>query len=134
MPNSIDCGTFSTNDLVTSGETWVLNLDAQNDQGFLQNGTQLVAPEAGYYALDCYLHWQASGNGFRIMEWRVNGTEYINGTGLSPTGSTTDVRLQVGAIIYLNKGDYVEATCYQDSAQDLGFFYATAAIAKLKSA
>jgi hypothetical protein len=127
------CGVFSSSDSPTSGATWVFTLTATQDDGYLSSGTKLVAPYTGYYLFNAYLHWSSNSSGFRIAEWRVNGSSYINGKSDPNNAAPYDVRQEITALLLLSAGDYVELTCYQDSASTLSMLLVSAAVTHIKT-
>lgn len=125
---------FTSTDTVSNSTTWAMNWTAVSDpSGYLSGGTKLVAPATGYYLVSSYLHWSSNATGFRIGEWRINGTTFVNGESLGASTNVDDTRLNIQAVLQLNNGDYVEMAVFQNSGGNLGFILATAAIFQLKT-
>jgi hypothetical protein len=123
-------GFYTSSDTVANNTTWVFNLTATLDDGYLHSGTKLVAPAYGFYLFNAYVHWDSDSTGIRVIEWRKNGSAYINGSGLTAADATADTRQEVSAILLLNAGDYLELTGFQNSGGSLGTSYAACSVAQ----
>jgi hypothetical protein len=82
------------------------------------NTSRLTAQISGKYAVTATVEWDASGVGFRQMQFRKNGTDtFAVERRASITG--TGIFCALASIVLLAASDYVELVVFQDSGGDL---------------
>jgi hypothetical protein len=134
--NSVPCGSWTSSNTISDSTTTAITWTIADDPYALltggSGGTKFQPPHNGYYLFNGYIHWASNASGIRIIEWRLNGTVYGNGsgTGVSPLA---DARQEVTLLLKLLSTDYIELTCFQSSGGNLGFITATAAMVLVKA-
>lgn len=133
----VPCGTFVTTDTVVNNTTHVFDWTITADDGYLLGGSgtsQLTVPTKGYYLFNGYIHWQANNVGFRIVEWRKNGTLYLNGSGLdASTDAADDIRQEVTILILLAAGDVIELTAFQNTSVTLNLTFGSCSVTQISA-
>lgn len=127
------CGTFTSTSTVANNTTVVFSWTAVLDDGYLSAGTKFIVPHKGYYLFNAFVHWDPNSVGFRIIEWRLNGTLFLNGSSLDASTNPSDVRQEVTFLILMNAGDYLELTAFQNCGFTRTPGIITASVAQIKA-
>lgn len=95
------------------------------DQTTSQNGglhsdatsnTRFTIQRAGIYTISGHVSWPATNAGVRKIRIRLGGTVDIASTlDISPAAAAPDIDQTVSTGYFLNIGDYIEITLYQNS-------------------
>jgi len=73
-----------------------------------ENPSRLTIRANGLYTISNSVEWSSVTGGFRRLNLRVNGTDFITNV-LVPQGNANAMRLQSYALYYFTAGDYVES-------------------------
>ena len=90
--------------------------ETRDDAAFFDPGapTRLSVAQTGWYSLSAFVQWDATSGVTRIVNIRVNGTQYI---AVESTGTAgVDQRQTVAVQWYLMAADYVEIVLFQSTA------------------
>ena len=94
----------------------VWDTEVRDDAAFWASGaaTRLTIPSAGWYSLTAFIQWDATTGVTRIVNVRVNGTQYIATESVPAAG--VDQRQTIAVNWYLGAGDYLEIVLFQSTA------------------
>jgi hypothetical protein len=96
-------------------------VDSYGGHSNTTNNSRYTAMVPGYYLVIGQVGFAANAGGNRLIELHKNGGSTLTlGQGVSPApGTANNSANQVGALVLLNAGDYVEAYTYQTSGAAL---------------
>ena len=94
---------------LTTAENGGLHSDASQN-------TRFTIFRAGIYSISGHVLWPATNAGVRIIRIMLNGVlDIASQLMISPAAAAPDIDQTVSTGYYLNTGDYVEVTLYQNS-------------------
>lgn len=116
---------------VGNNSTTVLTFTSTYDNGSYFGSNRFTIAQTGLYLVNGYVHWPSNSTGVRVLELRLNGTDYINGQSDNAAVTVDDVRQQMVALIYLTATNYLELTVFQTSGGSLTPSRQTFSIARI---
>lgn len=74
------------------------------------NNSRLTIPTglSGYYLIGCHLHWATDNDGYRQIEFRIDGATTIASSRDTPGATSVGWRSQLHTVYQLNAASYVE--------------------------
>lgn len=97
--------------LTFDSESW----DTNGYHSTVSNTSRLTAPVAGKYLYIGNARFATNGTNDRYFAIRLNGTDYIDGTGFSPNTSAIRTFGSLSGIYSFAANDYIELLVYQNS-------------------
>lgn len=90
------------------------DVDSHNGHDLVSNTNRYTCQRAGWYLNAVSVVWQANATGPRELKFVVNGTTNYAGSRFSAVANVSAVNA-ASRLIFLNAGDYVEISVYQNS-------------------